>query len=108
MGGQDPLITQPVYISNNKQGKNTKKGKETPYEKIMFIYSKRSHVNNKKSFSHKRLIKTFYRYTLIDLNGAETNCGIAHILGILLVITVTTFRYFKQQSTAICHLSSLN
>ena len=38
-------------------------------------------------------------------NGAETNCGIAHILGILLMNSWTR-RYFFLATTIICSLSS--
>ena len=40
-------------------------------------------------------------------NGAETNCGIAHNLGILLMNSYNTDIYFLA-STIICSLSTLN
>ena len=43
----------------------------------------------------------------IGFNGAETNCGIAHILGILLMNTVATQIYFLA-TTIIYSLPALN
>ena len=50
---------------------------------------------------------------MLGFNGAETDCGIAHILDILLTnswgITFTIFLDFKTfRATAICRLSSAN
>ena len=45
----------------------------------------------------------------IGFNGAETNCGIAHILGIQYWWTVTTRRYnYFTATTIICSRSTLN
>ena len=43
----------------------------------------------------------------IGFNGAETNCGIARILGILLMNSWDTYIYFLA-TTIICSLSTLN
>ena len=47
----------------------------------------------------------------MEFNGAKTNCGIAHILGILLTNS-SDFQIFLDfqifRATTICHLSSLN
>ena len=43
--------------------------------------------------------------TLININGAETNCGIAHILGILLMNSCNTVIFLA--TTMICSLSTL-
>ena len=45
--------------------------------------------------------KMFYMFLGIGLNGSETNCAIAHILGILLMNSYD-FRYFEQQQFAVC------
>ena len=43
----------------------------------------------------------------IGFNGAETNCGIAHILGILLMNSYDRYVYFLAPAI-ICSLSTLN
>ena len=45
-------------------------------------------------------------YLTIGFNGAETNCGIAHILGILLMSSCNTVIFLA--TTIICSLSTLN
>ena len=42
----------------------------------------------------------------IGFNGAETNCRIAHILGILLMNSCNTDRFLA--TTVVCGLSTLN
>ena len=42
----------------------------------------------------------------LGFNGAETNCGIAHILGILLMNSCNTDKFLA--TTIICSLSALN
>ena len=44
--------------------------------------------------------------SLVDLYGVKTNCGIAHILGIILMNTTYDIQIF--QATTICCLSCLN
>ena len=48
-------------------------------------------------------IKMFYNG--IGFNGANTNCGIAHMLGILLM---NSYDFSIFRVTTICHLFSLN
>ena len=43
---------------------------------------------------------------VIGFNGAETNCRIAHILGILLMNSCNTDRFLA--TTVVCGLSTLN
>ena len=53
------------------------------------------------------ILETHNPSNIIGFNGAETNCGIAHILGILLMNSYD-FRYFRyfntQQLFAVCSL----
>ena len=54
-------------------------------------------------------LKTFLLCSAIGIgfNGAQTNCGIARILGILLMNSWDTYIYFLA-TTIICSLSTLN
>ena len=44
----------------------------------------------------------------LEFNGAETNCRIAHILGILLMNSCNTDIFLATVTTIICSLSALN
>ena len=75
----------------------------------IYIYKVLKQVHHQLSLCYSlcRKADVFFEFEIIDeFNGAETNCRIAHILGILLINSCNTDNFLA--TTIICSLSALN